>query len=95
MEIDTFQEEPNASMEDLVERSKPRHMEEELESIDKFDLDILGLEQACKNTKFYKIIDRQLKSLEVVLSRAHQQRSLGIQPGSQCNGKNIPKDTKK
>jgi len=95
MHIDTFQQEPNASMEYLVERSKPMHMEEDLESIDKFGLDILGVEQACRNIELYKIIDRQLESLEFIISRAHQQRSLGIQLGSQWNGKSIPKDTKK
>lgn len=32
--------------------------------------------------------------MAVILSKAQQQRSLGIQPGSQWDGKNIPKDDK-
>jgi len=71
MDIDNFQQEPNAYTEDLVERSEPKHMEEEPESIVIGDLDILGLEQACRNKEFYKIPDRQLQSLEVILSIAH------------------------
>lgn len=65
----------------MAESSQQSHMEEEPESFDLGDLDILNLEQACKK-EFDKIPDRQLENLEVVLSRVHQQRTLGIQPGS-------------
>jgi len=39
-------------------------MEEELESIDIGDLDILGLEQDCKTKSYDKIPKRQLDNLE-------------------------------
>jgi len=45
-------------------------MEEELERFDIGDLDILGLEQAFKKKEYDKIPERQVESLEVILSRA-------------------------
>ena len=65
-----------------AEGSHPSHMEEEPESIDMGELDIFGLEQACKKKEYDKITTRQIEILEVVLFWAQQQRSLGIQPGS-------------
>lgn len=70
-------------------------MEEEYESIDIGDLDILGLEQACKTNNYGNIPERQLENLEVILSRAQQQRTISIQPGSQWDGRNLTKDNKK
>ena len=70
-------------------------MEEEPESFDIGYVDILGLEKACKKKEYEKIPERQLESLEAILSKAQQQRSLGIQLGSQWDGKNITKDNKK
>jgi len=93
--MDIFLQEPIHSNDLVVGCSKPKHMEEEPESIDIGDLDIFSLEQAFKRKEFDKIPDRQLKSLEVILSRGNQQRTLGFQPGSQWDGKNLPKDTKK
>ena len=70
-------------------------MEEEPKSIDIGELDILGLEQACRTIFFDKIPDRQLENLEEVLSRAQRQKSLGIQTGSPWDGRFITKDIKK
>ena len=65
-----------------AEQEIVQHMEEEPESFDIGDLDILGLEQACKKKEYDKIPERQLENLEVILSRAQKQRSLGVQTGS-------------
>jgi len=70
-------------------------MEEEPESFNIEDLDILGLKQACKKKEYDKIPERQLENLEVILSRAQKKRSLGVQTGSQWDGRNIFKDNKK
>ena len=55
MDIDIFQQEPNTSMDDLVESSEPKHMEEEPGGIDIGDLDIFSLKQACKLKEFNEI----------------------------------------
>jgi len=47
-----------------------QHMEEEPESFNIGDLDILGLEQACKKKEYDKIREQQLENLEVIPSRA-------------------------
>ena len=70
-------------------------MEEEPESFDIGDLDILWLEQACNKEEYDKIPEQQLENLEVIFPREHKQRSLGIQTGSQWDGTNIFKDNKK
>jgi len=70
-------------------------MKDEPESFNIGDLDILGLEQACKKNEHDKIPEQQLENLEVILSRAQKQRSLGVQTGSQWDGRNIFKDNKK
>ena len=70
-------------------------MEEEPERIDIRDLDIRGLEQACKTKNYDKIPERQLENLEVILSRAQRQKSLGIQTRGLWDGKSIIKDNKK
>jgi len=95
MEVDILQQETTFTTETIEERSEAQHMEEEPESIDIGDLDIFVLEQACRKKEFDKIPERQLENLEVILSRAQQQRTLGIQPESQWDGKNIPKYNKK
>ena len=41
-----------------AEGSHPSHMEEEPESIDMGELDIFGLEQACKKKEYEKITTR-------------------------------------
>jgi len=53
-------------------------MEEDTESIDIGELDILDLEQACKTGNFDKIPDRQVDNLVEVLNRAQKNYSLGV-----------------
>jgi len=74
---------------------EPQIMEEDMESIDIGELDILGLEQACKTGNFDKIPDRQVDNLVAVLNKAQKKYSLGVQIGSQWDGKFITKDSKK
>ena len=69
-------------------------MEEEPKSFNIKDLNILGLEQACKKKEYDKIPEWQLQNLEVILSRAQKQRSLDVQTSSQWDGRNIFKDNK-
>lgn len=57
-------------------------MEEEPESIDIRELDIFGLEQACRTQNFDKIPDKKLENLEEILSQAQRKKYLGIQTGS-------------
>lgn len=82
MEIDNFLLDPAKTTNSMLESSPQSHMEEEPQSFDVGYLDIFSLEPACRKKEFDKIPDRQLQNLEVVLSRVHQQRTLGIQPGS-------------
>jgi len=70
-------------------------MEEDSENIDIGELDLLGLEQACKSSKFGKITDTQVDNLVEVLSKAQKKHSLGVQKGSQWDGKFFSKDSKK
>jgi len=77
------------------EDHEPQIMEEDTESIDIGELDILGLEQACKTGNFDKIPKRQVDNLVAVLNRAQKKYSLGVQIGSQWDGKFITKDSKK
>ena len=70
-------------------------MEEEPNSINIGDLDILGLEQDCKKKEYDKIPKRQLENLEVILSRARQQRTLGISLEVNGMAKTFLKKTKK
>ena len=95
MEIDGLLQDNTPTSGSVPEESQSSHMEEEPESIDIGDLDILGLEQACKQEAYDKIPHRQIDNLEVILFSAHQQRSLGIQLGSHWDGKKIFKETKK
>jgi len=70
MDVDNAQCTSKHATETTEERSEFQHMEEEPESIDIGDLDILGLEQACKTNNYDNIPERQLENLEVILSRA-------------------------
>ena len=70
-------------------------MEEEPESINLTGLDILELELACKKKAYDTIPELQLDKLEEIISRAYHQNQLGIQPSSQEDGSQRPKDTKK
>lgn len=70
-------------------------MEVDRETIDIGELDILGLEKACKTGKFDKITDKRVDNLVEVLSKAQKKYSLGVQKGSQWDGKFLYKDSKK
>jgi len=70
MDVDNMQPANTAITDTTKERSEAQHMEEEPESIDIGDLDILGLEQTCKTKEYDKILERHLENLEVILSRA-------------------------
>lgn len=94
MDVDNTQPAFTAATETKKEKSETWHMEEEPESIDIGDMYTLGLEQAYKTNNYDKIPERQLENLEVILSRAQQQRTHDIQPGNQWDGKNITKDNK-
>jgi len=61
---------------------EPELMEEDPENINIGELDILGLEKACKTGNFDKIPDRQVDNLVEVLTRAQKKHSLGVQIGS-------------
>jgi len=95
MDIDNLLTDPLKTNHHMDESCQQSHMDEEPESFDLGDLDISSLEQACKKKEFDKIPDRQLENLEVVLSRVHQHRTLGIQQGSSWDGKHITKDANK
>jgi len=71
MDIDSFSSDPTKITNSMPENSQHSHMDEEPESFDLGDLDIFGLEQACRKKEFDKIPTRQLENLEVVLSRVH------------------------
>jgi len=53
-------------------------MEEDPKNIDIGELDILGLELACKTGNFDKISDWQVDNLVEVLNRAQKKHSLGV-----------------
>ena len=95
MEVDNL-ETSNKTLKDSMEALLEHQiMEEDPENIDIGELDILGLEQACKTGNFDKILDRQVDKLVEVLNHAHKKHSLGVQIGSQWDGKFITKDSKK
>ena len=90
---------PSPSHSQLVkytnDTTMPTHMEEELETIDLGDLDILALELACHRKAFDKIPLRQIESPKVALFIAQQRNSLGLQAGSLWDGKKSSKSKKK
>jgi len=61
MDVDNEQTAFKDAKENTEERNETQNMEEEPESIDIGDLDILGLEQACKTKNYDKIPERQLE----------------------------------
>jgi len=95
MEVDNLQFDSRISEELTEELNEYQHMEEEPKRIDIGELEILGLEHACRTKFFNKIPDRQLENLEEVLSWEQRQKSLGIQTGSPWDGRFITKDIKK
>lgn len=78
MEMDSEENALKDAIGSAEERNETKNMEEEPESIDLGDLDIIGLEQVCKTKSYDKIPEGQLDNLEIILSRAQRQRSLGI-----------------
>jgi len=58
MDVDSVHQKTTTVTDTVVERSEAQPMEEELESFDIGDLDILGLEQACKKKEYNKISER-------------------------------------
>lgn len=77
------------------EGNQVQQMEEEPESVDLTGLDIFELEQVCRKKEYDKIQEHQLSTMETILSRAYQEKKLGIQPGCHWDGTLIPKDSKK
>lgn len=93
-----MEEPPNQSWQLALiseERNQVQHMEEEPKSVDLNGLDIFELEQTYRKKEYDKIQEHQLSTLETILSRAYQQKKLGIQPECHWDGSLIPKDSKK
>lgn len=90
---------PGSNEKSVKERAdtsqEPQNMEEDPEPLDIGELDILGLEKACKTGSFEKILERQVDNLVEVLNRAQKKYSLGVQIGSPWDDKFITKDNKK
>jgi len=95
MEVGNVELASKSSREGEENYQGPQIMEEDLESLDIGDLDILGLEQACKTGNFEKIPEWQVDNLVEVLNKAQNKYSLGVQIGSPWDGKFITKDNKK
>ena len=95
MEIDDPKSSPNPALKEIPEGSQTSLMEEDSESLDLGELDLLGLEDACRRKEFDKINPRQIDTLEVVLSRAQQQKKLGIQLGRHWDSLKVIKESKK
>ena len=70
-------------------------MDEDSERFDVGNLDLFGLEDACRKQEFDKIQPHQIESLEVVLTKAHQHKKLGVQPGSHWDSLKVLKENKK
>ena len=70
-------------------------MEEDSEGLELGELDILGLEDSCRRKDFDTINPHQIDKLEKVLSKAHQQKKLGVQLGSHWDSLKITKESRK
>ena len=70
-------------------------MEEDSDGIELGDLEIIGLEDACKRKDFDKIKPHQIDTLAEVLSKAQQQEKLGVQLGSHWDSLKVAKESKK
>jgi len=82
------------------EHNPPTEMEEDqynkyLEELDISKIDLSILETACKQKEYNSIAPWQIDRLEEILTMAQQQKGLGIQGGSQWDGKKLLKETKK
>ena len=82
---------PPSGMED-IELNVPTLMEDEPESVDFEELNILALEEAFNQKEYINIKPHQIDNLEVVLSHAQQRNSLGIQAGGPWDGRKIMKE---
>ena len=78
MDLDYPKSESLKSEGQNVTRGTPNLMEEDYESLELGDLDIIGLEDACKHQEFDKIKPHQIDTLAKVLSKAQQQEKLGV-----------------
>ena len=70
-------------------------MEEDSEGIGFGELDILGLEDACRRKEFDKINPQKIDTLEVVLTEVQHQKKLGIQSGNHWDSLKVIKESKK
>ena len=95
MEVDNCKTQPSVSNEALIGSSQETFMEEDSEGLDLGELDIQGLEEACRKQDFDTINPHQIDKLENVFSSVHQQKKLGIQPGSHWDSLKIIKESKK
>jgi len=95
MEVEYAQTSEQPMQEQENPSQTPQNMEEDPEHLDIGELDILGLEQACKTGNFEKILEKQVDNLVEVLSQAQRKYSLGVQAGSVWDGKFQTKDNKK
>lgn len=73
----------------------PIIMEEDQETVSIDGLDILKLEEACKQKEYNSIPPWEIDRLAGVLAKAQHSKCLGVQAGSPWDGKKIQKETKK
>ena len=95
MDLDVHSLNPNLGSKESQESLQTTLMEEDSEGFDMGDLDLIGLEDSYKNKEFDKILPHQIESLEVVLSKAHQHKKLGIQLGSHWDSLKVLKESRK
>ena len=95
MDLDGLNPTANRVTNDLLQIDQTIQMEEDFESIDLSELDLIRLEEACQQKEFDKISPRQIETLEVALAKVQQHKKLGIQPGSRWDSLKVMKETKK
>ena len=95
MDIDDPKANPKATNEENPGSSQLKFMEEDLEGLDLGELNILGLEDACRRKDFDKINPHQIDKLEMALSKAQQQKKLGVQLGSDWDSLKVAKESRK
>ena len=95
MEIDDPKAKPKITNEENPGSGQSNPMEEDLEGIDLGELEILGLEEACRRKDFDNIKPHQIDKLEMVLTRAQQQKKLGVQLRSHWDSLKVTKESKK
>jgi acetate kinase len=70
-------------------------MDEDMGDLDLGELDLLGLEDACKKHAFHTIAPKQIHLLKEVLNKAKCVARLGIQNNPPIDLKKVVKDLKK